>query len=176
MNAFKKSALKALAVLLLGAVATGALGFGFGGSSLTKEQKAHVKEMKALHGVDDSWAKYYNGGKMDKVAALYADDAVYMPSGGPVVKGKAAIKAYFMNGAAAFKKSGNKFNITGTPDGDFSGDWGWVSGTYTVTNKAGGIVDAGKYLSVSHKIKGKWYYVRDSWNSDGAIPQVGASQ
>jgi len=171
---FKRSVLTALSVLILAAVATGAMAFG--GPSLTKEQKAHNKEMKALHGVDDTWVKYYNKGKADKVAALYDDGAMYMPANGPVVKGRPAIKAYFTAGVPAFVKAGDKFNITGTPDGDVSGDWGWVSGTYTVTDKKGNIVDAGKYLSVSHKEKGKWYYVRDSWNSDGAIPQVGASQ
>ena len=170
MNAFKRSALMALAVLVLGAVATGA--FAWGGPSLTKEQKAQIKDMKALHAVDNDWMTYYNKGKVDKVAALYADDATLMPPHAPAANGKAAIHAYFAGDIPGSQKGGYKFNITGTPDGAVTGDWGWVSGTYTVTDKAGNIVDAGKYLSVSHRVKGKWYYVRDTWNSDGGIPQM----
>jgi ketosteroid isomerase-like protein len=174
MNAFKSPALKALLILVLGAVATAAWA---GSPSLTKEQKAEIKDMKALHAVDDDWMKNYNKGKVDKVAALYADDAMLMPPNAPAASGKAAIHAFFASDIAASQKAGYKFNITGTPDGAVTGDWGWVSGTYTVTDKAGNIVDSGKYLSVSHRIKTKWHlskwvYVRDTWNSDGGIPQV----
>ncbi|MGE5625134.1 MAG: YybH family protein [Bacillota bacterium] len=172
MIAFKKSVLKILAVVALGAVAASVFASG---PSLTKEQKAQIKEMKTLHGVDNDWMTYYNKGKVDKVVALYADDATLMPPDAPVASGKAAIKAFFAGDIAASQKAGYKFNITGTPDGVVTGDWGWVSGTYTVTDKAGNIVDAGKYLSISHRVKGKWYYVRDSWNSDGGIPQVPGS-
>jgi hypothetical protein len=35
-----------------------------------------------------------------------------------------------------------------------------------VTDKAGKVLDSGKYLSVSKRIGGKWLYVRDTWNSD----------
>jgi len=174
MNAFKRSALQALALLVLGAVATSALAWG--GPSLTKEQKAYIKDMKALHSMDSDWATYYNKGKVDKVAALYADDAVLMPPGTAPASGKAAIHGFFVGDIAASQKAHYKFVITGTPDGAITGDWGWVSGTYSVTDKTGGIVDAGKYLSVSHRVKGKWYYVRDTWNSDGAIPQIGGTK
>lgn len=45
---------------------------------------------------------------------------------------------------------------------------GWQSGTYVVKDKAGKVVETGKYLSVSMKKDGKWPYVRDTWNADGA--------
>lgn len=35
-------------------------------------------------------------------------------------------------------------------------------------DKAGKVVETGKYLSVSKKVGGKWLYVRDTWNGDGA--------
>jgi len=43
----------------------------------------------------------------------------------------------------------------------------WSSGTYVLKDKAGHVIDTGKYLSVSKKKDGKWLYVRDTWNSDG---------
>lgn len=169
MSLSKRSVLKFLTVLVLGAAAASVFASG---PSLTKEQKAALKDVKALHSVDNDWMSYYNKGKVDKVAGLYADDALLMPPNAPPAKGKAAIRTYFMSDVAASQKAGVKFNISGTPDGGVNGDWGWVSGSYTVTDKSGRILDAGKYLSVSHKVKGKWYYVRDTWNSDGDIPQI----
>jgi hypothetical protein len=37
-----------------------------------------------------------------------------------------------------------------------------------VKDKAGKVLEAGKYLSVSRRKDGKWLYVRDTWNADGA--------
>jgi len=172
MKLSKRSVLKLLAVLLLSGVTASALAWG---SSLTKAQKAHAKDMKALHEVDSDWVKDYNKGKVDKLVALYEADATLMPPGTAPLQGAKAIRAYFVADVAASKKAGVKFTLTGTPDGDVTGDWGWVSGTYSVTAKDGHILDSGKYLSVSHRVKGKWHYVRDTWNSDGGIPQIGAA-
>jgi hypothetical protein len=52
---------------------------------------------------------------------------------------------------------------------------GWVSGTYTVKDKSGRVVETGKYLSVSRKQGGKWLYVRDTWNSDAAPAEAAAA-
>jgi hypothetical protein len=68
---------------------------------------------------------------------------------------------------AASAKNGVKFSLGAKPDGGASGDMGWASGTYTVKDTSGHVVETGKYLSVSRKKDGKWLYVRDTWNSDG---------
>jgi hypothetical protein len=62
-----------------------------------------------------------------------------------------------------------KFNLAPKPVGGVNGNMGWQSGTYTVTDKLGGVIERGKYLSVSTKKNGKWVYVRDTWNTDGAL-------
>jgi hypothetical protein len=51
-----------------------------------------------------------------------------------------------------------------------NGDWGWNSGSYTIQDGSGQSVDSGSYLSVSHKVGGKWLYVRDTYNSDQPVP------
>jgi len=43
-----------------------------------------------------------------------------------------------------------------------------------VKDKAGKVVEAGKYLSVSMKKGGKWLYLRDTWNADGVPPAPAA--
>ena len=127
-----------------------------------------AKEIAALEAVDQSWAKAYNSGNADAVANLYDEKAVLLPPGASAVSGRAAIKAFFVKDTAESQKAGVAFTLGSKPAGGVSGDMGWQSGTYAVKDKAGKVVETGKYLSVSMKKDGKWLYVRDTWNADGA--------
>ncbi|HLQ11674.1 MAG TPA: DUF4440 domain-containing protein [Steroidobacteraceae bacterium] len=128
----------------------------------------------ALHAADDSWTKAYNSGDVATVAGLYDEHAVIYPPGSPPVHGRTAIHAFFAKDNPEFVRGGLIFSLGAGPDGGVSGNWGWSSGTYKVNDKAGRVVDAGWYFSVSRKVSGKWLYVRDSWNSNG--PQAPAKQ
>ena len=127
-----------------------------------------AKEMAALQAVDQNWTRAYNAGNADAVASLYDEQAVLLPPNAPGVNGRAAIKAFFVKDTAEAQKAGVIFTLGPKPAGGVSGDMGWQSGTYAVKDKAGKVVEAGKYLSVSRKKDGKWLYVRDTWNADGA--------
>lgn len=127
-----------------------------------------AKELAALQAVDQNWAKAYNAGNADAVASLYDEQGVLLPPGAPAVSGRAAIKAFFAKDTAESQKAGVTFVLGPKPAGGVSGNMGWQSGTYEVKDKAGKVVEAGKYLSVSMKKAGKWLYVRDTWNADGA--------
>lgn len=127
-----------------------------------------AKEIAALEAVDQAWAKAYNTGNADGIAGLYDEQAVLLPPGSPAMKGRAAIKAFFAKDTAESQKAGVTFVLDPKPAGGVSGDMGWQSGAYVVKDKSGKIVETGKYLSVSAKKGGKWLYVRDMWNADGA--------
>jgi ketosteroid isomerase-like protein len=158
MRIYKRIVSGILVLLCLSAAASGA--WAANGSS---------KELAALQAVDQEWVKAYNAGDAGTVAGLYAEDAVLLPPGTAGVHGRVAIHAFFISDIAASRKAGVVFHLTDHPDGGVSGDWGWCSGTYKVTDKAGHIIETGKYLSVSRKVSGKWRYVRDTWNSDGSM-------
>ena len=127
-----------------------------------------AKEVAALQAADQSWAKAYNSGNAEAVASLYDEHAVLLPPGAPSVNGRAAIKAFFVKDTAESQKAGVSFILDPKPAGGVSSAMGWQSGTYAVKDKAGKVVETGKYLSVSMKKDGKWLYVRDIWNADGA--------
>ena len=113
-----------------------------------------------------SWFGFYANADGEGMANLYAEDALLMPPGATAVKGRAAIKSYLGDDAAKTKAAGlaiKNGTITGV---DVSGDMGWISGDYTVIDKAGTAVDSGNYLSVHKLTNGQWLYVRDIWNSD----------
>jgi ketosteroid isomerase-like protein len=127
-------------------------------------------EVVAIHAVDQAWLKAYNGGDADAIAGLYDEKAILLPPGAPAPHGRAAIHAFFASDIAASKKAGVIFHLGPNPDGGANGDMGWASGTYSVTDASGKVVDSGKYLSVSKKEGAKWLYIRDTWNSDIAAP------
>jgi ketosteroid isomerase-like protein len=127
-----------------------------------------AKEIAALKAADQNWEKAYNAGNADAVAKLYDEQAVLLPPGAPGVSGRAAIKAFFAKDIAESQKAGVAFILGPNPSGGATGDMGWQSGTYVVKDKAGKVLEAGKYLSVSRRKDGKWLYVRDTWNADGA--------
>lgn len=92
-----------------------------------------------------------------------------MPPHAPVARGHAEIRAYLTRDIAGAKAAGVKL-IPGTSTAGVAGDTGWESGSFTITDASGATIDSGSYLSVSRKSDGKWLYVRDTYNSDRALP------
>ena len=134
---------------------------------------AKTSVVAAVHAADDAWVKAYNAGQLENVVALYDENAVIYPPGVPPVVGRAAAHPFFEKDIAEFAKTGLAFALGAHPDGGVSDDMGWSSGTWTVSDKAGKVVDSGWYFSVSRKVGEKWLYVRDTWNSNG--PAAAAS-
>jgi ketosteroid isomerase-like protein len=122
-----------------------------------------------LKEITQTWLKSYNGGDADTIGALYAEEAVLMPPHAPVARGRAAIREFVAKDSAGAKSAGIKL-VPGAETVGVNGDWGWNSGSYTVQDGSGKTVDSGSYLSVSHKVNGKWLYVRDTYNSDQPLP------
>ena len=133
-------------------------------------------DLAALHAADEAFVSAYNGRDAAAVASLYDEHAVLLPPGSAPVDGRAAIRAFFVRDIAESEKAGVAFKLGANPAGGVSGSMGWASGTFTVVDKSGHIVDSGKYLSVSRKKDGKWLYVRDTWNSDGQPPAAPAAK
>src|SRR5271165_6117285 len=60
---------------------------------------ARAQTAAAIQKLDDAWSAAFNNGDAAAVAAMYADDAYVLPAGHDMVKGRAAIAA-FWKGAA----------------------------------------------------------------------------
>ena len=97
----------------------------------------------ALKAATVTWIEAYNAGDVEKIVALYAEDAVLMPPHAPVASGHAAIRAFLTADTAGAKAAGIKL-VPGTSTAGVAGDTGWESGTYTVTDASGATVDSGK--------------------------------
>ena len=129
----------------------------------TSADEATIKAMTA------AWLDAYNAGDVEKIVAMYAEDAVLMPPHAPVASGQAGIRSFLQTDTAGAKSAGVKL-IPGPATAGVVGDMGWESGSYTVNDSSGKTVDSGSYLAVSRKVDGKWLLIRDTYNSDRPLP------
>jgi ketosteroid isomerase-like protein len=131
-------------------------------------------DVAALHAGTDAWVAAYTAGEVDKIVALYAEDAVMMPPDAPAAVGQAAMRAFLAADSAASKAAGVTL-VLGDSASGVSGDLGWHSGTFKIANAAGETVGTGKYSEVWHKANGKWLMIRDIWNNDAAAAAPAAA-
>lgn len=106
------------------------------------------------------------------VATHYTEDAVVLPPNGPALKGREAITAYFSSFPPTSKWETEYVDVMG------SGDLAVAVGTYDITVAPPGQPeqpDQGKWIEVFRKQPdGHWKTVRDTFNSDLALPAAPA--
>lgn len=115
------------------------------------------------------WFEHFANADGPAMGNLYAEDAILMPPGAPAVTGRAAIAKFLGEEATGAKAGGVSLKNREVTGSGIDGETGWISGTYDVVDASGAVVDRGNYLSVHHKIGGKWLYIRDTWNSDKPV-------
>lgn len=112
-----------------------------------------------------AFAAAFNAKDAAKLGTFYVDDAVLMPPGGPMVKGRAAIEAAFQQQFAA--------GITGLKlvavEARVAGDQAFEAGTSSMTIGAGpkAVAGRGKYVVVYTRVGGVWKIRYDIFNDDG---------
>ena len=115
----------------------------------------------------DCWVAGVEAGDADAVAACYAEDAVMWFPGGPMAKGRAAIR----DGYAGFLSGATVKDATLTPIGDEKmGDVHVSWGTYSITTvdkatKAESVM-RGRYTDVQKLVDGRWLYIVDHASDD----------
>jgi uncharacterized protein (TIGR02246 family) len=115
--------------------------------------------------IGNDWAQNWNAGDLEKVVAVYAPDAVYLPPHHEAVHGRDAIRGY-LQGPRSHGVSGLAFDVTYIKQ---SGDVAWDVGTYRMSvPQSDGTrrEDHGKYLTVWTRAGTKWLITADAWSSD----------
>lgn len=120
----------------------------------------------AIRSAGDSWNAAYTALNTDALVALYAADAVLMPETARNAKGPVAIRKFLLVYVAVLVDLGYTPVVTNVVEIEVSGHLGFRSGTYSVKDKSGAVVDTGKWLEIWRKSEGKWLIGRDIWNSD----------
>jgi uncharacterized protein (TIGR02246 family) len=118
-----------------------------------------------LNKLATQWAATYNAKDAAKLAGFYTEDAVYMPSNQPMVKGRAAIEAHFKQ---EFQQGFTNLKLTPMASA-ISGSQAYEAGTATLT-VPGGRTENGKYVVVFKQVGGAWKIAYDINNTDQPAP------
>lgn len=126
-------------------------------------------EEQALRAQLTNWQGYLTAQNDSAIAALYADDAVLMPSAMPRITGRENIRQFWAQ-LWAFKAT-----LTITPVNVHvaqAGDWAIEEGDWTLSSPspAGEQRDNGKYLVTWTRTADGWRVAYDIWNSDLTPP------
>ena len=115
------------------------------------------------------WQPAFEKGDADAVAKCYAPDAVLWLPGAPVMKGRDAIRAGYVDFFAASTIKAVKLTELGKAShGNEATSWGTFS-VVTVSKKDGKeTTELGRYTDVSRRIGGRWQYVVDHASDDPA--------
>jgi uncharacterized protein (TIGR02246 family) len=134
-----------------------AVGFGLLAAPALAQSKAEIQKL------NNEWAAAFNDGDAAAVAAMYTKDAYVLPPGLEMVKGRAAIEAFWRE---EMKHIGN-VKVTTVEVKPIGGSAAREIGTATFRTKAQPPEDGAlKYAVVWQKEGGQWKLLQDIWNVD----------
>lgn len=117
------------------------------------------------------WKPAFMAGDADAVAKCYATDAVLWLPGAPIMQGREAIRAGYVDFFAGMTiKSVTLTEMGRSASGDQAASWGTFSMVYVSKADGKEITDVGRYTDVSRKIDGQWQYLVDHASADPAAP------
>ncbi len=104
----------------------------------------------------------FNKGDSAAAAAMYTEDAIAMPPGAAMARGRQAIQDGMASDFKTYAATGLKLT---TSDVTLAGDLAVEVGTYSI--QLGDSTQEGKYLVVwKSQADGSWKLYRDIWNPD----------
>jgi len=135
---------------------------------------APKRESQGIDATRNAYVTAWKAADADRIAELYAEDALVMYPNQPAVIGRGAIRDYFK---AFFGELVQKDFALASDEIVIAGPWAFDRGTYRwqAVPRAGGdpVEDNGKYLVVlQQQTDGTWKIARDMDNSDRAATQA----
>jgi uncharacterized protein (TIGR02246 family) len=127
------------------------------GSPALAQNKATIEKL------NDVWTAAFNKGDAAAVAALYTEDAYVLPPGSAMVKGRAAIEAFWRQAAQQMSDA----KLTTVDVQPLGRSAAREIGTVTLKTKSQPPQEiVGKYVVVWRKIGRDWKLATDIWNTD----------
>lgn len=139
-------------------------------SACSSPQEPRQAEMSAskieLGQMNRDFAAALNAKDAKAAAALYTEDAVLIPPGEPLVRGRQAIEEYWRG---AIESGGVRDVSVETMDASSSGSLGYETGSYVLTaNGPDGeaVVEKGRYIELlQRQPDGRWLSTHGIWNA-----------
>jgi uncharacterized protein (TIGR02246 family) len=148
---------------------------GCSGSEHSTQTEASASQAE-LGQMNRDFAAALNAKDAKAAAALYTEDAILIPPGEPLVRGREAIEEYWKG---AIESGGVRDVSVETIDALSSGSLGYETGSYELTaNGPDGeaVTDRGRYIEVLRREPdGRWLSTHGIWNASPAAPQASAT-
>ena len=126
-------------------------------------EPALAQSKATIQKLSDRWAAAFNSGDAAAVATMYTEDAYVLPPGGPMVKGRSAIQAFWKQTAQQVGAA-KLITVDVQRLGRRSAR---EIGTVTLETKAQPPKQVvGKYVVVWRKAGSRWLLATDIWNTD----------
>lgn len=122
---------------------------------------ALAQDKATIQSLNDKFAQAFNAGDAAAIAALYTEDAIVLPPGGEMMKGRTAIQS-FWKGAAEQLGDGKLTTVDVKPLGNEAAR---EIGTFSFRTKGSQPQDiTGKFVVVWEKVGNDWKLATDIWN------------
>jgi uncharacterized protein (TIGR02246 family) len=124
---------------------------------------AFGQDKATIDKLNESFMAAFQKGDTAAIGQMYAEDAYLLPSGGEMVRGRAAIQAFWTKAAEGI----GDFKLTTVDVKPLGNDAAREIGTFTLKTKGQPPQEvAGKYVVVWQKVGGDWKLATDIWNTD----------
>jgi ketosteroid isomerase-like protein len=138
--------------------------------AVTASVQAADGQKAAIEARDVEFSAALDKGDSHALAALYTSDGQILPQGSDAIKGNAAIQVFLQKYiidagvAGATLKTLEVFSADSTAS---------EVGEYEMRNKAGVVIDHGKYMVVWRKVDGVWKIHRDMFATSVSLKKQG---
>jgi uncharacterized protein (TIGR02246 family) len=118
------------------------------------------------------WEPAFKAGDADAVTQCYAEDAVLWLPGAPMMKGREAIHAGYVDFFSHYTIKSVELTRDGHSEmGDDAASWGSFRMTLVSREDGKESAEVGRYTDVSRKVDGEWVYLVDHASDDPPTPQ-----
>ena len=143
------------------------------GEEATEEPAVDVEaDIAVIRGMLDQFDTLINAGEPERLVSLnYAENAVRMPSDEPMLKGKAAILAWFKKGAEQYNYQLDNVMVDVKVDGNLAYSRGIATGTRTAKEGGETFNFQSKWMAAyERQADGTWKVIADIFNNDNPPP------
>lgn len=116
----------------------------------------------AIRNANDKFETSFGSGEASRIADLYTEDGMLLPTGSDIVSGKEGVRNFWQG----VMDMGVKQVKLDSVEIEQHGDTAIELGNYTLRAENSQIIDQGKYMVVWKKQQNQWKIQKDIWNTN----------
>jgi ketosteroid isomerase-like protein/quercetin dioxygenase-like cupin family protein len=138
-------------------------------AAVAQTATSQTRDERGVRAASSAWQRYIAEQKVDSIVGVFTPDAIVLFANTPVMKGSTALRSSWTD---IVKLPGYKVQWTPTWVDVASPTRATEYGTYTESydTPTGKLSDAGAYVTVWHKVNGRWQVALDAPVSTTPIP------